>query len=234
MTSESSTKFDAARAGEYAAQSRIALAGYEACHELSACMLAAHLGRNSASRLLVVGAGGTCQEVLTCARIAPAWRFTAVDPSAPMLESARASVMTAGLADRVDFRLAHLTDLPTTLSFDAATLVGVLHHLPTRAEKEEILGAVASRLPAGAPFILAGNRFAYESRPAFMAAWAERWHMHGATDAEVQAKMGKILQGAVPPSSDEEVGRLLVEAGFDEPVQFFSSLFWGAWLTVRT
>jgi tRNA (cmo5U34)-methyltransferase len=40
---ESTQKFDPARAAEYQVQSRIALAGYDACHELSACMLAAAL-----------------------------------------------------------------------------------------------------------------------------------------------------------------------------------------------
>jgi len=39
MTQNSFAKFDAARAGEYARQSRIAQSGYDTCHELSACML---------------------------------------------------------------------------------------------------------------------------------------------------------------------------------------------------
>ena len=39
-SSDAVQKFDSARAGEYQAQSRIALAGYDACHELAACMFA--------------------------------------------------------------------------------------------------------------------------------------------------------------------------------------------------
>lgn len=35
-TNDSASKFDLSRAGEYEQQSRIALAGYDACHELSA------------------------------------------------------------------------------------------------------------------------------------------------------------------------------------------------------
>ena len=57
-TSAAARKFGADRAGEYAQQSRIALAGYEACHELAACMLAAVLGSGTPARLLIVGAGG--------------------------------------------------------------------------------------------------------------------------------------------------------------------------------
>jgi hypothetical protein len=40
---DSAKKFDPARAAEYAQQSRIALAGYEACHELTARLLAPRL-----------------------------------------------------------------------------------------------------------------------------------------------------------------------------------------------
>lgn len=50
MTQDSAAKFDATLAGEYAQQSRIALAGYDACHELSACMLAAVLGEAKGRR----------------------------------------------------------------------------------------------------------------------------------------------------------------------------------------
>ncbi|VTY36196.1 Uncharacterised protein [Xylophilus ampelinus] len=56
-------KFDQSRASEYATQSRIALAGYDACHELSACILSASLGSEE-KHVLVAGAGGTGQEFL--------------------------------------------------------------------------------------------------------------------------------------------------------------------------
>lgn len=60
-----------------------------------------------------------------------------------------------------------------------------------------------------------------------MAAWAARWRMTGAGPEEVQAKMGKILQGAEPPRSEDEVISLLTGAGFKQPLRFFESLFWG-------
>jgi hypothetical protein len=55
--SEAAQKLDLARAAEYETQSRIALAGYEACHELADCMLAAALGRGTAARIMAAGAG---------------------------------------------------------------------------------------------------------------------------------------------------------------------------------
>jgi tRNA (cmo5U34)-methyltransferase len=228
------TKFDSERAGEYEKQSRIALAGYDACHELSACMLAAALGAGSTASILVVGAGGTAQEIMTAGRLEPDWRFTAVDPSQPMLDLAVARLTAAGLAGRTDARLGHVEDLPADAAFDAATLIGVLHHLPGTEAKAGILKSIAVRLKPGAPLILAGNHFAYASQPLLLAAWGERWRMQGGSADEVKAKLGKILQGADPPHSEAAVISLLNGAGFGQPTRFFGSLFWGAWLARRT
>ncbi len=126
-----------------------------------------------------------------------------------------------------------VADLPAEVRFDAATLIGVLHHLPGDEAKQAILRDIAQRLKPGAPLVLAGNRYAYASRPLLMAAWGQRWRMNGASEEEVRIKQGKILQGADPPQSDEAVATLLSDAGFEKPEPFFSSLFWGAWMARR-
>jgi len=233
IAAESARKFDPARAGEYEVQSRIALAGYDACHELSACMLAAVLGSGGTAEILVAGAGGGAREIVTAGALEPGWRFTAVDPSQPMLDLAAARVREAGLDGRTEIVLGIVDDLPADRRFDATTLIGVLHHLPGDDAKRAILRSLAARLKPGAPLVLAGNRFAYASRLLLLKAWGERWRMHGAGPDEVQAKLGKILQGADPPASEEAVADLLAETGFGPPTGFFSSLFWGAWLARR-
>jgi tRNA (cmo5U34)-methyltransferase len=233
MTKDSAAKFDASRAGEYARQSRIALAGYDACHELAACMLSASLREATPARVLVVGAGGTAGEIAAAARLDPDWRFTAVDPSAPMVDAALANLAEAGLGDRVDFIVGHLAEISVENPYDAAIMIGVLHHLPGDAAKQEILEQIAERLRPGAPLVLAGNYRTYASEPLLMAAWAARWRMNGAGPDEVRAKMGRILEGAEPPRSEEAVAALLAEAGFEPPLRFFASLFWGAWLSRR-
>jgi tRNA (cmo5U34)-methyltransferase len=77
-------KFDGTWEAEYEHQSRIALAGHEACHELSACMLMAPVGQSTEAEVLVAGAGGTAQEIVTIAALRPFWKFTAVDPWPPV------------------------------------------------------------------------------------------------------------------------------------------------------
>lgn len=225
-------KFDVHRAGEYERQSRIGLAGYEACHELAACMLAASLG-DGPRHVLVVGAGGTGQEVQSIGGLQPAWRFTAVDPSPPMLEQAIARLHASGLADRTTSVSGHVRDIPLDTRFDAATVIGVLHHVQGTEAQMDLLRSVADRLPSGAPLVLAGNAHAYASRPLLLKAWAQRWRMFGAGPDEVQAKLGKILHGADPPASEWHALQMLAAAGFGRAERFFSSLFWTAWITFR-
>lgn len=231
-------KFDAERAAEYERQSRIALAGYEACHELAACLLSAALdpersGNAPPRTVLVVGAGGTAQEVQCLARLQPHWRFTAVDPSPQMLDQAMDRLRSLGLAERTEAVRGMVQDLPRARRFDAATLIGVLHHQGGDAAKQVLLQAIAARLPAGAPLILAGNSHSYASRPLLLKAWAERWRMAGAGPDEVQAKLAKILQGADPPATEAASLQLLQQAGFGQAERFFSSLFWTGWIALR-
>lgn len=234
MNPNPAAKFDTSRASEYARQSRIALAGYDACHDLAACMLAASLGESRAARILVVGAGGTAQEIIAMAALEPQWRFIAVDPSAPMLETATEQLQAHDLLHRTQLHLGHVEDLPADAPFDAATLIGVLHHLNGDELKRQILQSIQARLKPGAPLIIAGNHYAYASQPLLLQAWGQRWRQQGASAQEVQAKLGKILQGADPPHSEAAVQALLHRAGFGEATRFFSSLFWGAWLTCKT
>ncbi len=226
-------KFDASRAAAYEQQSRIALAGYEACHELAACMMSAVLGAGSTRHLLIVGAGGTAQEIVTMAQLEPNWRFTAVDPSPSMLELAVSKLEQADLMDRVEVHLGLVEDLSEEETFDAATMIGVLHHLPGIEAKQSILRSIARRLKPGSPFILAGNQMAYASQPILLKAWGERWRMFGASLDEVTQKLGRILEGADPPASETDLLTYLEDSGFENHTRFFSSLFWGAWISTK-
>ena len=150
-----------------------------------------------------------------------------------MLELARGFLGEAGVAGRVETVLGTVADLDPTESFDAAMMIGVLHHLPGDPAKQDILDQIAKRLQPGAPMVIAGNYRAYASQPLLLAAWAARWRMNGADADEIRAKMGNILQGAEPSVSEEAVIALLTGAGFEPPLRFFASLFWGAWLARR-
>jgi tRNA (cmo5U34)-methyltransferase len=146
---EAARKFDPSRAGEYEQQSRVGLAGYDACHELAACMLTATLGSGTEVRVLVAGAGGGAKEIVTLGAMEPGWRFVAVDPSKPMLDLAVTRIREANLLDRTAIVHGTVDDLAGE-PFDAATLIGVLHHLSGDEAKRAICSAIAARLKTGA------------------------------------------------------------------------------------
>ncbi len=226
----SSEKFDQSRAMEYEVQSRIALAGYDACHELSASMLTAKLGRVRNAKILIAGVGGTAEEVFRIAALEPEWKFTAIDPSAAMLECAKTRLAERTLTEKVSIVHGYVHDLPNERSFDAATLVGVLHHVKAIEDKLDLLKSIAERLKPNSPMILACNYLPYESEPLFLSAWQQRWKMAGISSDDAGRKLGRILEGARPVESEEEVRSLLAQAGFKRTKRFFSSLFWGAWI----
>lgn len=225
--------FDNEHTGGYEARTRIALAGYDACHELAACILAGAIGSGTEAHILVAGAGGGAKEILTAGAQEPRWRFTAFDPSRPMLDLTVARLSESGLLDRTEVVLGTVDDVPAGSRFDAATLIGVLHHLPGDDARRETLTALARRLKPGAPLVLACNLYAYASQPLLLGALSERWRMNGATPDRVQANLGKILQ-VTDPLSEETVAELLKDCGFEPPTRFFSSLFWGAWVARRS
>ncbi len=161
------------------------------------------------------------------AKLEPSWRFTAVDPSEPMLEAAKQQLEANNLLERTAMHLGQVEDLAADESYDAATLIGVLHHLDGDDAKRQILRSIRAHLKPGAPLIVAGNQYAYASQPLLLAAWGQRWRQHGASADEVKVKLGKILQGADPPHSEAAVQKLLHDAGFGDATRFFSSLFWG-------
>jgi tRNA (cmo5U34)-methyltransferase len=105
--------------------------------------------------------------------------------------------------------------------------------VPSHAAKQALLRSIATRLKTQAPFILAGNHYAYASQPLLLAAWGQRWRMSGSAPDEVQRKLATILHGADPPHSEAAVAQLLAHAGFGQPLRFFASLFWGAWIARR-
>ena len=101
--------------------------------------------------VLVVGAGGGL-EIRYLSGFAAGWRFVGVDPSASMLNLARA---TAGpvAGDRMSLIEGKVEDVPNG-PFDAATCMLVMGLIPDDGSKLMTLKGVHQRLKPGAPFIL--------------------------------------------------------------------------------
>ncbi len=82
-------------------------------------------------------------------RLEPGCCFIAVHPSEPMLEIAKQELALNNVLERTGVYLGHAEDLAADESYDAATLIGVFHHLDWDDAKEEILRSIRARLEPG-------------------------------------------------------------------------------------
>lgn len=222
--------FDVDTATEYDKGIRRTLPTYDGLVRLSNTALRIRAGENA--EVLVIGAGGG-NELLEFAEHNPTWAFTAVDPSEPMLNEARAKVEGRFGTERVDYVVGSSGDVTVENLFDAASCLLVLHFINSVEEKLTFLQEIRLRLKTGAPFVIAsmaGDR----NDPAFDALfglWRQSW-VDRSSLSEVQVlEMEKTVRALSFISCDEIEG-LLREAGFGNITQFFQTTFFSGWMCV--
>lgn len=223
--------FDRTHAAEYD-QRFVKLASFrEGLHLLAGVALG---GMPASAHVLCVGAG-TGAEVLYLARKLPGARFTAVDPSAPMLDVARAKAAEAGIAHRCTFHAGMLDSLPAGEPFDAATAILVSQFVLDRAARVAFFREIARRLRPGAPLVsadLAADLDSPEGRRA-LDLWLRLMREEvGFTEEQVaNLRAAYARDVAVRPVS--EVAALLAEGGFDDPSVFHQAGLIHAWHATR-
>jgi tRNA (cmo5U34)-methyltransferase len=184
------------------------------------------------AHVLSVGAG-TGAEILSLARAFPAWTFVALDPSAPMLETCRARLADAGVADRCTFMAGQVENAPFDRPFDAALSLFVAHFVG-RDARLDFLGEMTRRLRSGGVLATAEISFdlgAPEYEP-MLGNWAGIQSLMGATHeslAALPAQLRDVLT-VLPPDETEELWR---ESGIPLPVRFFQAFMVHGWYGVK-
>jgi tRNA (cmo5U34)-methyltransferase len=222
------TGFNDERAQGYDERIRRHIPGYEILHDLSETILAAELPPQAS--LLVVGAG-TGMEILDWAPKHTGWRFVGVDPSEAMVAVARRKLAAASLTDRAQLIAGTVEALPEKESFDAATLLLVLHFLPDQGEKEELLGAIAGRLKPGAPLLFASLFGDPESaRYKRLVSLTKSWAIARGMDPQKAEELCDPARKDLHVVPEERIKILLRHAGFIDVQRIYQAFAIGAWL----
>lgn len=186
------------------------------------------------AHLLCVGAG-TGNEILALAQKFPGWRFTAVEPSRPMLEVCRLRCSEHGIASRCTFHAGFLDSLPPAAPFDAATAFLVSQFILDRDARARFFRDIAERLRPGGVLIasdLAGNVSAPDCQ-SLLEAWYALMGGNGVS-AEGVAKMREAYVRDVAVLPAAEIEEIVVRGGFDAPVRIFQAGLIHAWFASPT
>jgi len=183
------------------------------------------------ARILCVGAG-TGQEMARLAKRFPGWRFTAVEPSAAMLQVCRERAQAEGFAGRCEFHEGFLESLPATADFDAATCLLVSQFIVEPGERTRFFALIRDRLGDGG--LLASSDLASDVASAayeeLLPAWTRMM-----SDADVPAEAIERMRAAystdvaVIPAG--QVESIIAAGGFDAPVRFFQAGLIHAWIS---
>lgn len=175
------------------------------------------------ARILCVDAG-TGAEMIYLAQQFPGWRFTAVEPSAPMLEIYRGRVAELKIGARCILHHGYLDTLATSEPFDAATSILVSQFIVDHADRSSFFRSIAQRLRPGGYLASADLAFdistpAYESR---LEVWLRMMTNAGVTP-EMIDRLRVVYGRDVAVLPPEQVGEIIASSGFETPIPFFQA-----------
>lgn len=213
------TFLDPTVAAGYAEGTMRRVPGLADLHRMAVVLLAEHAP--ATARILVIGAGGGL-ELKAFAEAQPDWRFTGVDPSAPML--AAAERLLGPLPVHVELRQGTVDDAPEG-PFDGATCLLTLHFLEADV-RLHTLREIHRRLGPGAKLVVAHHSHLHDGD---LGRWLGRsLAFAGSADDQVAASVAAMARLPILATDEEE--RVLRDAGFTEVELFYAAFSFRGWV----
>lgn len=185
------------------------------------------------ARILCVGVG-TGNELAHLAQAFPRWRFTAVEPSGPMLSVCRDRAEQGGFSSRCHFHEGYLDSLPVQDGFDAATCFLVSQFIQDRDTRSAFFGEIADRLRSGG--ILASSDLAAElgsdNYNVLLNVWLNMMAAAG-IPPEGREKMRTAYSTDVAILPAATIASIIEVGGFEKPVLFYQAGLIHAWFSRR-
>ncbi len=226
--------FGGNRAQAYEERVRQVVPGYDALHDLSYLHLNRRIGR--AGHFLIAGCGSG-HDVISLARDCPERHFTAFDPSPDMVEMARCNIEAAAITPRCHLLEGTIDDVANDHTFDAATLMLVMHFVPDTDGpdgKAHLLNALSQRLKPGAPLVFA-EALADRSSNHFeddLNLWRQSMLLSGMNPVEEEKGFHKIVS-RMPLIGEDRLRHLLETAGFNAPELFYQAHLIHGWVVTK-
>jgi tRNA (cmo5U34)-methyltransferase len=195
--------------------------GFHALQQMAALLLAEVVPEEG--HVLVLGAGGGL-ELKVFAEGQPKWRFAGVDPSAEMLQLARATL--GPLSSRVELHEGYIDTAPEG-PFDGATCLLTLHFLKAE-ERLHTLTELRRRLRPGAPLVVAHHSF--PQAEGAKARWLGRYAAFAGVPEPNVKNAIEAMSTRLPLLSPEEDVALLSKAGFDGIDLFYAGFTFRGWV----
>lgn len=184
--------------------------------------------RNSPSNSLLAVGCGTGAELKALKDNDEAWSILGIDPSPEMINIAKKKL---ALYEDIELVVGEVSQLKNQKKYGAATLILVLHFIKYPKEKLALLTEIQKRLKPGAPLIVMGIFGSKEQLKGNLRV-LEALLPDDLMPKEIEERLERITN-SLYRTTEEELEKLVVRAGFEKPTRFFQSSIYSAYTTKK-